>query len=168
MDKYLHPLYSVGWKYSSVPKLQRLQRWNLEMDKWFYFTLYWACDYLSVLGFKLIHVTKRGPRSFVNDAVPHCGILTPFVALNLGHRWLRWLLIARWHQTIIWPKVNLPLKVFCCIPLRVISQEVLINLISYMRLEVTTTSSWGQWWLLLLRVTSRDAAVISRHCTTVQ
>ena len=27
----------------------------------FYPTLYWACDYLSMLGLKLIHVSKSGP-----------------------------------------------------------------------------------------------------------
>ena len=30
------------------------------MDKWFHPTLYWGCNYLSILGFKLIHVSKRG------------------------------------------------------------------------------------------------------------
>ena len=30
------------------------------MDKWFDPTLYWACDYLSMLGLKLTHVSKRG------------------------------------------------------------------------------------------------------------
>ena len=37
--------------------------WSLWMDKLFHPTLYWACDYLSMLGSKLIHVCKRGPRS---------------------------------------------------------------------------------------------------------
>ena len=31
------------------------------MDKLFYTRLYWACDYLSMLGLKLIHVVKGGP-----------------------------------------------------------------------------------------------------------
>ena len=34
------------------------------MDKLFHLTLYWACDYLSMLVSKLIHVSKRGTRSF--------------------------------------------------------------------------------------------------------
>ena len=30
-------------------------------DKQFYVALYWTCAYLSMLGFKLIHFSKRGP-----------------------------------------------------------------------------------------------------------
>ena len=33
MDKWSHTQYSVGWKYLSIPKLQRLHRWSLGMDK---------------------------------------------------------------------------------------------------------------------------------------
>ena len=51
----------MGWNYLSIPKLQRCNRWSLAMDKSFRPTLYWACDYLSMLGFKLNHVSKRGP-----------------------------------------------------------------------------------------------------------
>ena len=50
----------MGWNYLSIPKLQRCNRWSLGMDKQFYPTLLWACDYLSMLGSKLIHVSKRG------------------------------------------------------------------------------------------------------------
>ena len=32
-----------------------------ELDKYFHITLYWACDYLPMLGFKLIPVSKTGP-----------------------------------------------------------------------------------------------------------
>ena len=42
----------------SIPKLQRSKRWSLWMDESFDPTLYWACDYLSMLGFKLIHVNE--------------------------------------------------------------------------------------------------------------
>ena len=34
-----------------------------EWVKCFHHTLYWACDYLSMLGLKLIHVNKRRPMS---------------------------------------------------------------------------------------------------------
>ena len=40
--------------------LQRLHRWSLRMDKWFHPTLYTGCDYISMQGLKLIHVSKRG------------------------------------------------------------------------------------------------------------
>ena len=33
MDKWLHAQKSVGRKYLSIPKLQRLHRWSLGMDK---------------------------------------------------------------------------------------------------------------------------------------
>ena len=36
------------------------------MDQLFHLTLYWACDYLTMLGFKLICVSKRGPRRSSN------------------------------------------------------------------------------------------------------
>ena len=50
----------MGWNYLSIPKLQRCNCWSLGMDKLFHTTLYWACDYLSILGYKLNHVSKRG------------------------------------------------------------------------------------------------------------
>ena len=57
MDKYSHAQKSVGWNYLSIPKLQRLHRWSLGMDKWFHRTLYNGCNNLSMLGLKLIHVS---------------------------------------------------------------------------------------------------------------
>ena len=32
------------------------------MDKWLHPTLYWACDYLSMLGLKLNQASKRDPK----------------------------------------------------------------------------------------------------------
>ena len=61
MDKRLHPLWNVGWNYLSIPKLQRMNRWSLGMDKELHITLNWTCDYLSMLGLKLQHVSKGGP-----------------------------------------------------------------------------------------------------------
>ena len=46
--------------YLSISKLQRLHRWSLGMDKCFHPTFFWACDYWSMLGLKLDHVSKRG------------------------------------------------------------------------------------------------------------
>ena len=53
----------MGWNYLSIPKLQRLHRWSLGMDRQFHSTLYNGCYYLSMLGLKLNHVSKRGHRS---------------------------------------------------------------------------------------------------------
>ena len=50
----------MGWNYLAIPKLQRLYRWSLGMDKSFHLTLYWACVYLFMLGLKLAHVIKSG------------------------------------------------------------------------------------------------------------
>ena len=52
----------MGWNYLSIPKLQRLHRWSLGMDKLFHPTLYNECNYLSMLGLKLNQVSKTGPR----------------------------------------------------------------------------------------------------------
>ena len=71
MDTQLHPVKSVGWSCLSIPKLQRCHRWRLGMDKQFHPTLYWACDYLSMLRLELnvrlnvnikSNISKRGPR----------------------------------------------------------------------------------------------------------
>ena len=50
----------MGWNYLSIPKLQRCNRWSLGMDKLFRRRLYQACNYLSMLGLQLNHVSKRG------------------------------------------------------------------------------------------------------------
>ena len=60
MDKQLHTLKTVGWNYSSIPKLQRLYRRILGMKNQFHPTLYNGCDYISMLGLKLNHISKRG------------------------------------------------------------------------------------------------------------
>ena len=54
----------MGWNYLSIPnhKLQRLHRWSLGMDKEFRLTLHDICNYLSMLGLKLIHFSKSGPK----------------------------------------------------------------------------------------------------------
>ena len=48
----------MGWNYLSIPKLQRCNRWSLGMDKLFHSTLYNGCDYISMLGLKLICLTN--------------------------------------------------------------------------------------------------------------
>ena len=40
--------------------LSNFRHWSVGIDKWFHYTIYWACDYLSMLGLKFIHVSKRG------------------------------------------------------------------------------------------------------------
>ena len=51
----------MEWNYFSIPKCQRCNRWGLGMERWFHPTLYWECNYLSMMGLKLNHVSKNGP-----------------------------------------------------------------------------------------------------------
>ena len=50
----------MGWNNLSIPKPQRCNCCSLEMNKLFHPTLYQAWTYLSMLGLKLKHVSKRG------------------------------------------------------------------------------------------------------------
>ena len=45
----------MGWNYLSVPKHQQCNCWSLG----FHSTRCWVCDYLSMLGLKLNHVSKK-------------------------------------------------------------------------------------------------------------
>ena len=42
----------MWWNYLSIPKLQRLHRWSLWMDKLFHPTLYNGCNYLSMMEWR--------------------------------------------------------------------------------------------------------------------
>ena len=64
----------MGLNYLSIPKLQRCNRWSLGMDKLFQATLYQACNYLSMLGLKLNHVSKRGHRWPTTNATNAHGV----------------------------------------------------------------------------------------------
>ena len=57
-----------GWNYLSIPKLQGCNRWSLGKDMSRHHILYWACDYLYMLGLQLIHVDKGGYRTKTNIA----------------------------------------------------------------------------------------------------
>ena len=51
---------SKMWDAITIPKLQQCNRWSLRMDKWLHPELYTGCNYLSMQGLKLNHVSKRG------------------------------------------------------------------------------------------------------------
>ena len=61
----------MRWNYVFIPKLQRYSHWSLGMDKLVHSTLYWACDYLSMMWFKLIYVSKVGP-DYLSIIVTNC------------------------------------------------------------------------------------------------
>ena len=65
MDKSLHPLYSYIRDEATFLKRCSRCSWSLGMAKWFHPTFYWTRAYLSMLGLKLIHISKMGPW-------PHC------------------------------------------------------------------------------------------------
>ena len=58
-------LPSKVWDEITYPfsNFQWLHHWSLDMDKQFHPTHYNGCNYLSMPGFKLYHVSKRGPGS---------------------------------------------------------------------------------------------------------
>ena len=74
--------------YFSIPKPQWCNRWRLAMNKLFHHTFHRACDYLSAMGFKLIHVSKRWPR---NKPLCHGSLL-----LFLTWQWNVELLLMIW------------------------------------------------------------------------
>ena len=56
MDNYPHAKWGVGWNSLLHLRLRRLHHWSLGMDWKFHPTL---LDYLSLLGLKFIHVSKK-------------------------------------------------------------------------------------------------------------
>ena len=59
MDKLLHPLYIAGEITYPFPNN------SVAVEVWEWISnsshIYWACDHLSMLGLKVIHVSKGGP-----------------------------------------------------------------------------------------------------------
>ena len=54
------------WGEITFPFLNfKCNRWSLGMDKQFHPTFYNGCNYLSMLGLRLYHVSERGPMSLV-------------------------------------------------------------------------------------------------------
>ena len=78
----------MGWNYLSIfRQTSTAQPLPFGMDKWFHTTLYWVCGCLSMLGLKLIHVSKRGPgTSALSDIIL---ILFDAVYVWLKHIFLR-------------------------------------------------------------------------------
>ena len=71
------------WNYWSDPKVQRYNRWSLGMAKTFHPTIYWACNYLSLLGSKLNRVNKWEPWAMWNLFVTFL-CEAPLVVAQLG------------------------------------------------------------------------------------
>ena len=84
MDMLSSASKSMVWNYLSIPKLQRYNCWNLGMDRSLHPTIYNWCNYLSMMGLKLNHVSKWAPgvRLIVslNTAIYDCSIAVKFGA----------------------------------------------------------------------------------------
>ena len=60
----------MGWNHLSIPKLQQLHRWSLGMDRKFHSTFYYGCNWLPMLGLKLIYVSKTGSGHNTQGEIP--------------------------------------------------------------------------------------------------
>ena len=95
----------------------------------------YTCNY-HVLNKHVVHITLIFLSCKIMFILTHLGLVTPYGDIDLGPCWLRWWLTAWWHQAIIWTNIDLSPKVFSGIQLRVISQEVLMNLFRDMCSEI--------------------------------
>ena len=103
MDKWVHSLWSVGSNYLSIPKLQRCNRLSLGKDKQFHPILFWPCDYLAMLRFKLTHVRKMKYSWIANNTttvygdvyIIHWGFVTHACFSKLNQYCFRWWFAAR-------------------------------------------------------------------------
>ena len=61
--------WGVGWGREGwgVNMLATLHRWSLGIDNWSHHKLCNWCDWLSMFGWKLNHVNKRGPGSILRS-----------------------------------------------------------------------------------------------------
>ena len=73
----------MGWNYVSIYRRQRCNLWSLGMDKLFHPTLYNACNNLSMLVLKLIHVNKRSHWWLIDARVRQ--LTGSILALTLVH-----------------------------------------------------------------------------------
>ena len=85
----------MRWNYLSIPKLQRLHRWSLGMDKQFHPIHYNGCNYLSMLGLKLNHVSKRG------HCRPYC---IRFFDNTIDWTSINWVSIIDWDKVPVFPR----------------------------------------------------------------
>ena len=89
----------MGWYYVSIPKLQRCNRWSLGMDEQFHPSLCNVCNYLSMLGLKLIRVSKRSHRCHLPHGIRETGTKSIWTSVEDDHAKRRpRLWIYRWVQ----------------------------------------------------------------------
>ena len=80
----------MGWNYLSIPKFQLLHPWSLGVDNSFHHTFYWACDYSSMVGLKLIHVNERDPRCIIFNYIEAQTKWVPFCRyFSIVFHWMK-------------------------------------------------------------------------------
>ena len=96
---YSHPAWisnhmHAGWNYLAIPKLQRLHRWSLELEKWLNHILYNGCNYLFMLGLKLIRVSKRHhpPPAHARIHASHMvnSLISGHISRPIGNKSFKW------------------------------------------------------------------------------
>ena len=75
-------LYITVWHEITYP----FQCWTLGMDKLFHPTHCNGYGYLSMLGLKLIHVSKKGPKA-INTVERHCNAVQLITMLFMAPQW---------------------------------------------------------------------------------
>ena len=79
---------------------------------------------LSLLG--LYEITLP----LISTDLSHGSLVTPYGDIGLGQHWLRWWLVAWWHQAITWTNVDLSSIMSAGIHLSAISHKIPQSLIS--------------------------------------
>ena len=80
----------MGWNYLSIPKLQWLPSWSLGMDEWFHPAHQNGWNHLSILGLKLIQLSKWAPCRVLNIYIfISIFICSMSVILWIGHTELK-------------------------------------------------------------------------------
>ena len=81
MGNKLHAHQSVGWNYHPFTNVSGC---NIEFWDWAsnFILLYGGCNYLSMLGSKLIHIDKNGCH-----LISHIHLITQTILLNFMNQW---------------------------------------------------------------------------------
>ena len=96
-----------------------------------------------------VNKPSTGNVSTLTDwALTHCLQEAPYGDIHLGHHWLRWRLVAWWHQAIIWIDDTFLSVKSSGIHLRAIPLETLmmsINMLQHYIFKITAINSRKQW-----------------------
>ena len=126
--------------YSFISKLQRLHRRFFGMNDYFHPTLCNGCNYLSMLGLKVNHVSERGPRiqsvKLLLTHIPQCHIYESVDEVSFGSSDG---MSPFQRQAITWTKADL----LSIGPLGIIFSEIRIRIkhFSFMKMQAKMSSA---------------------------